>query len=440
MHVLTGRHINKAAKSLLSIIALASLPLPLAAQETQQENEASECDEWAASDSAWQDIEQALRENYAYLDRVSDHDALLENTGRNAEKADSLAELSIIVENLGYAFRDSHFHVSPAPPVERAWIPTGTDLWAARNELGKFMLIDVKADSDAYAKGLRPGMEILSIGGEPTADAVAKLLEPVTQSPSAEQLDYAVNVLLSGFTNTDRSIAVRQPDTTARLVTLAKGLSSYKRPKEPVTFKAMGETAYFRFNNQLGENRTIAAFDTLMGEHADAAAFIIDLRDTPSGGNTTVARAIMGHFVQQEAPYQQHINAYENDFLGVKRLQVEYVFPRQPNPSVPVVVLAGRWTGSVGEAIAMGMDSAANAYSIGTDLGDLLGTLNNHTLPNGCMTLNFAYDRLMHADGTRRENWMPDQILTSGETDAAGKDPALSAAYEYLASRNIQTR
>jgi carboxyl-terminal processing protease len=52
---------------------------------------------------------------------------------------------------------------------------------------------------------------------------------------------------------------------------------------------------------------------------------IIDLTETPSGGNTTVARAIMGRFTDKQLPYQTH--EFDEKAYDTKRHWTEYVSP-----------------------------------------------------------------------------------------------------------------
>ncbi len=167
---------------------------------------------------------------------------------------------------------------------------------------------------------------------------------------------------------------------------------------------------------------------------------MLDLRNTPSGGNTTVARGIMGHFLREPRAYQMHRNAYEEAVFGVPRQWVEYVLPREKPFAGRLVVLGGRWTGSVGEAVMIGLDAAADAHSIGTELAGLLGTLQTMDLGGSCAKLEFAWDRLFHVDGTPREDWRPRDRLAAGEVGPDGGDPALARAFAYLEGVGITTR
>ncbi len=83
-----------------------------------------------------------------------------------------------------------------------------------------------------------------------------------------------------------------------------------------------------RFNDSLGSDATIAAFDAAMASAVAGERTIIDLRDTPSGGNTVVARAILGWFVDAPMPYQIHNLPREMRQTGIARQWIEEVLPR----------------------------------------------------------------------------------------------------------------
>ncbi|MFM7403443.1 MAG: S41 family peptidase [Erythrobacter sp.] len=410
------------------VIALA---LVLAPNVAAAQSGSAACDAWAASDAAWPEVAMILRQNYAYLGRVADADAVLAAAGDSAANATSVAQLGTITEALGYAFRDGHFHVSPVTLPERAWLPSSSDLWIAK-EGGRWLIADVRRDSAAFAQGVRPGWAVEAMDGQPLAALARAALAPVMEKPDEAQLEYAVNVVVSGKLDETRRFVFRHNDQE-RIVNLPPADQSIApRPEGLLSVLRHDSVAHIRFHNSLGDNALIQAFDDALAAVHDAQALIIDLRDTPSGGNTTVARAILGHFVDKPVVYQVHRNAYEESVFGVPRQYAEYVFPRGKRWDRPIVVLAGRWTGSVGEALAMAFDRTAGVPTIGTPLADLLGTYNSNTTENGCMSLSLAWDSLYAADGTPREEWQPRVLLGAGETTIDGTDPALGAALDLM--------
>ena len=93
----------------------------------------------------------------------------------------------------------------------------------------------------------------------------------------------------------------------------------------------------------------------------------------------------------------------------------------------------GPWTGSMGEGIVIGMDGAAGAHTIASDMGDLLGAIYNEPLGHCDASLELGVESLFHVDGTPREDYVADTPLTVADLDAAGEDPAMAAIRKVLA-------
>ena len=77
-----------------------------------------------------------------------------------------------------------------------------------------------------------------------------------------------------------------------------------------------------------------------------------------------VAKGILGRFVGREQPYQKHVLPSEERDTGIWRSWLELVSRRGDFIyDRPVVVLVGRWTGSMGEGLAMGFDRLGSERS-----------------------------------------------------------------------------
>jgi hypothetical protein len=134
---------------------------------------------------------------------------------------------------------------------------------------------------------------------------------------------------------------------------------------------------------------------------------VIDLTDTPSGGDTVVARAIMGWFVSAPTGYQIHNLPAEERETGVPRQWVEQVLPRPgKSHSGPVRVRVGRWTGSMGEGLAIGF-AALGADVSGGPMAGLRGAVSDLTLPHSGLVLKLPTERLYTVGGVPREAFVP---------------------------------
>ncbi len=172
-----------------------------------------------------------------------------------------------------------------------------------------------------------------------------------------------------------------------------------------------GGIGLIRFNNSLGEQKTVADFDKALEQLRSTKALILDLRDVPSGGDSSVALGIMGRFVSTMLPYQRHrIPNYGQ--ADVERNWIEEVAPRGPfTYAKPVVLLVDHWTGSMGEGMAIGFDAMHRATVIGTPMAHLAGAVTDFQLPKTGVDVAFATEQLFHVNGTPRQDWLPPVLV-----------------------------
>jgi carboxyl-terminal processing protease len=189
---------------------------------------------------------------------------------------------------------------------------------------------------------------------------------------------------------------------------------------------------YIRVHDSLGDENLIEAFDNALEKLRNTSTTIVDLRDTPSGGNTTVARAILGRFVRRELPYQKHLLPSEARQTGVVRSWLELVTPRGPfQYQRPVAVLVNHWTGSMGEGLAVGFDATGSGIVVGTPMAGLLGATYRFELPHSRIGVNVPAERLFHVNGTPREQFVPPVRVDPAVR--ASDDPWIAAAQDALA-------
>ena len=199
-----------------------------------------------------------------------------------------------------------------------------------------------------------------------------------------------------------------------------------------------GQIGVIRFNNSLGEQNTVAAFDAALDGLSSARGLVLDLRDVPSGGNSSVALGIMGRFVHKPLVYQQHrIPNYGQ--ADVQRSWLELVSPRGAFIyDGPVVLLVNHWTGSMGEGMAVGFDAMKRAAVVGTSMAHLAGAVDEFELQQTGLRVAFATEQLLHPDGTPRERWLPpvlvDELVDElvAESANGGGDPLLARAVQAL--------
>ncbi len=290
-------------------------------------------------------------------------------------------------------------------------VPSGTDL-IARWKGEKAIIDQVRIGSVAMIAGLKSGDEIVQIQGVPVRQASQTWFQ--IHKPDARGWDWALNSSLAGVWNKKRTLFINREGAVWE-TTLDTAFTP--RSKKVLTFeKRANGIAYLRPEDSLGQDDLIKEFDALVPELRKAKGIVIDLRNTGSGGTSSVARGIMGLFISKRLPYQRH-RVVERDTKTV-RDWVEYASPRLSSPiKGKVVVLVGRWTGSMGEGIAVGFDAMKRATVIGTGMAGLRGAVDNLELPVSHIRVFFPTEEVFHVNGTPRHEWKPPVSIKFGSDD-----------------------
>jgi C-terminal processing protease CtpA/Prc len=319
---------------------------------------------------------------------VSDRRSLL----RYAE--DRIASLADHHAITGSSFADSW-----------AVIPTYADLWiVARND--EFIIEAVREGSPAMKAGIADGDRLRAVDGVTTAVAVKAYWADLGLSLTQQRSEYAARVLAAGRRDRARVLTIKNAAGVERVITLPS-LYSLAETKPQLTVVSASNHTVIRLNDSLGDDATIAAFDAAMAEVPGKHKITLDLRDTPSGGNTTVARAIMGWFVTRPTSYQVHNRPEEERATGIPRQWVEQALPRAAkyHKRLPTV-LVGRWTGSMGEGLAIGF-AAIGADVRGTKMAGLNGSVEDIPLGDTGVTIKLPTERLMTTGYLPREDFTP---------------------------------
>lgn len=366
---------------------------------------------------------------YAYFDsKATDWKATCAALGPVARRARTRDAFVGTLESALAQLYDSHAHLGTNTDASLRLVPTGSQLRLAWRE-GRALVTDVRRDSAAERAGIRTGDEVIDIDGVPVSKAISPF-EPrhlLRADPLAR--DWALNVAVAGgHSQKTRRLSL---DSSSGPKTVEYAADATGNPPGLLESRRIGTVGYVRIHNSLGDDALVAAFDNAINEFAGVSGFILDLRDTPSGGTSSVARGIMGHLVATTSPYQRHEYVAEGRQTGVPRIWVEYVTPRPPQLVAPLVVLVGAWTGSMGEGIAIGLNGARGAPVLGQPMAHLLGALGEIRLAHFGFAVRVPNERLFHVNGTAREDFVPRPV---GESTVA--DAALDAALQLVSQSN----
>ena len=308
-----------------------------------------------------------------------------------------------VVERLVAHIADHHTHLGVNGPDSPPIVPSGADLWAEwKDEVP--LITAVRGGSPAAAAGVPVGAVAWSVDGAPIIEAIESLMGSPFAELHRRQKAWALRTVLAGQRNAARRLELEwQGDT--QLYTLDP-VSPAGSPQDGVLVdsRRIESFGYIRILDALGDGACVAQFDAALDPLMDTAGLILDLRDTPSGGNTTVGRGILSRFVDRERPYQRHVAPQELARTGVARSWLELVSPRGKRYPSPVVVLVSRWTASMGEGLAVGFD-AIGGKVVGGRMAGLRGAIEGFELPASGFTIRIPVERLTHIDGTPRERF-----------------------------------
>jgi len=260
------------------------------------------------------------------------------------------------------------------------------------------------------------------------------LLPFLAHTEDIEAKNYALRLLLAGDHITRRVITIKNKDGVKDYSPDNDGLMlEHVKYPEMVESEIIGGVGYIKVNNFLFDNSIIPKFDSVLNKLLNTRALIIDMRETPSGGNTSVARAILGRFISTEHFYQKHEYYAEEKETGIKRSWQEIVSPRGITYTKPLVILADHWTGSIAEGITIGFDGMKRAMVIGTALARLNGSVESFRMPNTKIGFNIPTERLYHVSGLPRELYNPTILVdvTKQKTGPVG-DVILDRALTFL--------
>ena len=349
----------------------------------------------------WSDI----NDNYAYFEEQNiDWKKVKEIYEPQAGKVSGDTEFILLLENMLNELYSGHSSLSVNLITSNRLIPSGLDVYIEKSG-GKYIVKDLRKGFGADLAGLKIGMEVTLFNGKPIDEQLERFLPKFTDQHNPKMRQYAIDMLFAGTYDIDREIVATEngKPITFRPV-------SYGNRAELFYCKILNKnTAYIKINNSLGNNNLIATFDQTLDSLFQYKNLVIDLTETPGGGNSTVARAIMGRFTDKLFPFQIH--EFDEKEYQTKRHWQEYVSPRKKTYKGKVYVLVGRWTGSMGEGLAIGFDAMQSAEIIGTQMAGLLGAISNFRLSETKIGFQFPTERLYHIDGTPRADFLP-KILT----------------------------
>jgi len=302
----------------------------------------------------------------------------------------------------------------------------------------RLAVTSVSVDSDAYWSGLRTGMSIARINGEPAMQAYERLKSDSRLDSTERSRHFrAVRRLLSGAPDTPIEFTFERTDGTtfeAKLTRRAVPARSFEMHR--VLPSGYG---YVRFTEwTIGATmRAIKAVE----EMKDTPGMVIDLRGNP-GGAAHAVNLMLEKFFPKHAEFGQVLTRTGKPvalFFGtVEIFKMKREVDGDKNAyDKPVVIITNAQSASASELFAGSMQAAGRAQVVGEpSCGCLLGFLGYARIPGGG-ELAYSEVGFVLANGKRieGEGVIPDHPAPVTLPDLrANRDRALEEAQALLAS------
>jgi carboxyl-terminal processing protease len=377
-----------------------------------------------------EDFEQIIsdiKNNYIYLkDKKVDIDCIYSNYKEKIKFIDSEVERLLFFEYLLDEFYDSHIILMKA--IRQSYRLDSPIFTVTKN--GKTKIKNVWQTQIDNLELNIIGSEVLKING---IDLITKIEEFPTicnDKNDFETRNWIANKVISGKYNEPRILTLKL--SNGKIIDFDLDEIKLKKENSLLTVSTINNIGIIRLNNSLGQNILIEKFDSAIDSLSTTKGLIIDLRNTTGGGNSYVARGIMSRFINESMPYQLHQifdESWDNQPI-IKRSWAEYVSPRNKQYKNPIVVLVGKWTGSMGEGLAIGFDGLGRAEIVGTEMKRLAGgSTNDFHLKNENLNYKLMTEKLFHLNGTPREKYIPENYVSQSTTE---KDEILEKGIELI--------
>ncbi len=358
---------------------------------------------------------KTISDEYSYFDsKQTDWHKVKEIYSRAIDTVSGKEQFVGILEKALYEIYDHHAILNTNTNRSYRLVPSGTDTWAQYVN-GKPIITEVRKRFGSELSGVAAGMEIIAVNDIPINTAVESILPASLKLPDVEAKNFALRLILAGDHTHKRKFTLRYkgkttdhyPDNNGMLLENIKYASN-------IESRLFGNIGYIKINDCLYNTGIVPEFDSVMQSMQKTTSLIIDLRETPSGGNTVVAKAVISWFINKEHFYQKHEYTAEEQANGIKRSWMEIVSPRKgKNYTKPLVILCDHWTASLGEAIVIGFAALKRPHTtiIGTPMARLFGAVYSYEMPNTKIRFTFPAERLYTVNGLAREKYIPEILI-----------------------------
>ncbi len=369
-----------------------------------------------------EDFDQAfnfIKATYAWGERV-EWDLLRTEFRPKAAAATTPAAFIRVMEDLLDQLADAHSHLGTN--LADSWrLPPG-DL-AAEWRGNEAVVLAVKRGSRAEAAGLKAGMKVLGVQGQPLAQAILSRQSSFLKGMEDEDRHWTLNALLAGRHDAAMNLKVRDFGGKELEIKVAAGAD--QEPSLPETRMLPGDVGYIAFTD-FGSDAQVKRMDEALERFPQAKGWILDLRYN-SGGDTQVMKPVLGRFLSRKVRFA-FMRKRDGESLGTP--WEESLSPRGKVFDGPLAVLVSPWTQSVSEGAAMAVQGTLRGIVFGTRMAGLSAGVKSLTLKHSGLHVQVSAEPVYDLFMRPRSAFRP-KVLIDLAT-AKGDDPILDAALAWI--------
>jgi carboxyl-terminal processing protease len=360
-----------------------------------------------------------FEKNYIYLkDKTQLWECIKDIYSEKVGLVTTKTEHILFYENLLNEFYDNHIHLNTNTSQSyRLYAPIYVTNSNGKTYLKNIWQTQIK---DTIQTNII-GAEIMTFNSIDFQEKIKNFPTVCHNKNDKKVREWIANKIIAGKRNENRVLELKLKN--GKFFTLDIDGLKIRDEKYVLTPSIIPNTniGLIRINNTLGNQILVKEFERIIPQMDSTKALIIDLRNTVDGGNTSVAKPIMGMFIQEKKPYQ----LYENE----KKTYFGYVKPNKLYYDKPLYILVNRWTGSMGEGITIGLNSMNRATIIGTEMERLAGGMKTIKFENHNYGFRVSFERIFDINGNPREEFVPKNYIEQTQID---KDEILEFTIEKI--------
>jgi carboxyl-terminal processing protease len=292
---------------------------------------------------------------------------------------------------------------------------------------GQIVVIDVAPDSEASRAGIKRGMILQTIDGQPVSEKMAEIISQIGVSSSERAIRFrAQRKLLEGEAGEAVSLGLIAPDGKAFEARLTRQIVS--TAPQVTSIQLASGVGYLKFN--AWESHVHREIKKALEQMRRLIGLIIDLRGNP-GGEAHEVLEVADYFFNERVSFGKFISR-KGKIIELRTGRNERIY------SGPVAILIDEASGSGSELFAAVMQEVGRAAVVGrASCGCVLGIARFKKLEGGS---ELAVSELGYRTpaGRRLEGVgvAPDQAVALHLSDLQqGRDAALEQAEKFLRSR-----